>query len=200
MAKSLRSTLIRLAVAAGLMSQAFAQSSGSISGTVKDSKGGMIPAATVTVVDRAEAVNQTTHTSEWGSFIFPQLPPGTYTIAVEMAGFKKIEKIDVVRPVASKVNVGEIVLEIGNVTETVTVQAELGQLQIQSDSGERSNLVTNRQLREIALNGRNVVDMFKTVPGVIAGGTVTTSTVTNVVGDSILTGRAACSTNTRSTG
>ena len=45
-------------------------------------------------------------------------------------------------------------------TETVTVQAEAGQLQIQSESGERSNLVTNRQLRDLALNGRNVVDLM----------------------------------------
>jgi hypothetical protein len=164
MAKSLITALMRLAVVAGLLSQAFAQSSGSISGIVKDSKGGMIPGATVTVADRAEAVNQTAYTNGEGGFIFPQLPPGTYTITVEMAGFKKTEKSDVVLPVASKVNVGEIVIEVGSVSETVTVQAELGQLQIQSDSGERSNLVTNRQLRDIALNGRNVVDMFKTVP------------------------------------
>jgi Carboxypeptidase regulatory-like domain/TonB-dependent Receptor Plug Domain len=176
------SNLMRFALFATLVTSLYAQSNGSISGAVKDSKGGMIPGATVTVADRAEAVSQTEHTSAEGSFVFPQLPPGTYTITVEMAGFKKIEKSDVVLPVASKVNVGDIVLEVGSVSETVTVQAELGQLQIQSDSGERSNLVTNRQLRDIALNGRNVVDMFKTVPGVIAGGTVTTSTVTNVVG------------------
>ena len=174
--------MAKLLIAFTLVSSLFAQSSGSISGAIKDSKGGMIPGATVTVADRAAAVNQTAQTGGEGTFVFPQLPPGTYTITVEMAGFKKIEKSDVVLPVASKVNVGDIVLEVGSVTETVTVQAELGQLQIQSDSGERSNLVTNRQLRDIALNGRNVVDMFKTVPGVIAGGTVTTSTVTNVVG------------------
>jgi hypothetical protein len=174
--------MAKLLIAAALAGSLLAQSSGSISGAVKDSKGGMIPGATVTVADRAEAVSQTAYTGGEGSFVFPQLPPGTYTIIVEMAGFKKIEKSDVVLPVASKVNVGDIVLEVGSVNETITVQAELGQLQIQSDSGERSNLVTNRQLRDIALNGRNVVDMFKTVPGVIAGGTVTTSTVTNVVG------------------
>ena len=67
-------------------------------------------------------------------------------------------------------------------TESVSVEADAGRLQIQTESGERSDLVTNRQLRDIALNGRNIADLMKLVPGVIAGGTITTSTVTNVVG------------------
>ena len=83
---------------------------------------------------------------------------------------------------ASRVNAGDFVLEVGNVSETITVEADVGRLQIQTESGERSDLVTNKQLRDIALNGRNVVDLMKLVPGVIAGGTITTSTVTNVVG------------------
>src|SRR5260370_31979459 len=99
--------MARLLVAFLLAGKLFAQSSGSISGAVKDSKGGMIPGATVTVADRAAAVSQTTHTGGEGSFVFPQLPPGSYTITVEMAGFKKIEKSDVVLPAASKVNVGD---------------------------------------------------------------------------------------------
>ena len=79
-------------------------------------------------------------------------------------------------------NAGDFVLEIGNVTEVVSVEADVGRMQIQTESGERSDLVTNRQLRDIALNGRNIADLMKLVPGVIAGGTITTSTVTNVVG------------------
>src|SRR6185295_18160172 len=104
-----------------------------------------------------------------------------YRVAIGAQGFKRMEKSDVVLPVSSRVNLGDLLLEVGNLTETVTVQAEAGQLQIQSASGERSNLVTNRQLRDLALNGRNVVDLMKTVPGVIASTTQTTSTVTNVV-------------------
>ena len=85
-------------------------------------------------------------------------------------------------PHRSAINVGDLVLEVGNVTETVTVEADVGRLQIQTESAERSDLVTNKQLRDIALNGRNIADLFKTIPGVIAGGTQTTSTVQNVVG------------------
>src|SRR5437016_1822722 len=180
----IRVDLFKYFLATLTVAAAFAQSSGSISGTVQDSHGGVIQAGAVTVSNRLGGVNQTARTNSEGNFVFPQLPPGTYTVAAEMAGFKKSEKKDVVLPAASRVNVGNMVLEVGNVSETITVAAEAGQLQIQSESGERSNLVTNRQLRDIGLNGRNIVDLMRTIPGVIAGGVTANaaSTVTNITG------------------
>ena len=155
---------------------------GSIAGTVKDASGGAVPGATVTVASPDKGVEQAGQSNAQGAFVFPLLPPGTYTVSVELSGFKKAAKSNVILPVASRVNVGDLVLEVGNVSEAVTVEANVGRLQIQTESGERSDLVTNAQLRDIALNGRNIVDLMKTMPGVIAGGTVTSSTVTNVVG------------------
>ena len=155
---------------------------GSIAGTVKDASGGAVPGATVTVASPDKGVEQAGQSNAQGAFVFPLLPPGTYTVSVELSGFKKTAKSNVILPVASRVNVGDLVLEVGNVAEAVTVEANVGRLQIQTESGERSDLVTNAQLRDIALNGRNVVDLMKTIPGVIAGGTVTSSTVNNVVG------------------
>jgi hypothetical protein len=155
---------------------------GSIAGTVKDASGGAVPGATVTVASPDKGVEQAGQSNAQGAFVFPLLPPGTYTVSVELSGFKKTAKSNVILPVASRVNVGDLVLEVGNVSEAVTVEANVGRLQIQTESGERSDLVTNAQLRDIALNGRNVVDLMKTIPGVIAGGTVTSSTVNNVVG------------------
>src|SRR5882724_331317 len=177
-------TLQALTLALILSAAVFAQSSGGISGTVKDSQGGVVPAATVAVADITHGLNLTTTTSAEGDFLFPLLPPGTYTLTIQRSGFKKSEKSNVVVPVATKVNVGDVVLEIGNQTDTVSVQAEAGQLQIQTESGERSSVVTNRQLRDIALNGRNVVDLMRTIPGVIAGGVTANaaSTVTNITG------------------
>src|ERR1039457_369662 len=173
-----------LIVAAALAGAAFAQSNGAIAGTVRDTNGGVKAGATVTVANPSQGVAQTATTNAEGDFVFPLLPLGTYTVIAEMSGFKKSERSNVVVPVATKVSVGDIVLEIGSLTETVTVQAELGQLQIQTESGERSNVVTNRQLRGIALNGRNVVDLMRTIPGVIAGGVTANaaSTVTNITG------------------
>jgi hypothetical protein len=168
-----------------------AQDTGSITGTVKDQSGAVLPGATVTLVNTAVAVNQTAVTNTQGTFIFPLLPAGTYTISVELTGFKKAGKTNVILLVASKVNAGDFVLEVGNMNESVSVEADAGRLQIQTESGERSDVVTNRQLRDIALNGRNIADMMKLVPGVIAGGTITTSTVTNVVGGFNINGTRA---------
>ncbi len=160
----------------------FAQSSGSITGTIKDSSGAAIPGVTVTISNPSQAVHQVTTTNTEGIFIAPQVPPGTYSITAEFKGFKKAEKTNVILPMGSKINVGDLVLVIGDVTETVRVEADIGRLQIQTESAERSDLVTNKQIRDIALNGRNIVDLMKIVPGVMAGGTVTQSTVNNVIG------------------
>lgn len=173
-----------MTIAVGLIGAAFAQSNGSITGTVKDSNGGVIVGATVAVTEPSLGVNESTTTNAEGAFVFPLLPPGTYLLSTGMAGFKKNQKSSVVVQVATKVNVGDVVLEVGSLTEIVNVEAEAGQLQIQTESGERSNVITNRQLRDIALNGRNVIDLMRTIPGVIAGGVTANaaSTVNNIVG------------------
>ncbi len=164
---------------------AFAQGNGTLTGTIKDSGGGVVQDATVTVSNPSEGVNRVSQTNLLGVFAFPELPPGTYTLIAESRGFKKTEKHDIVIPVSSKIDTGDLVLELGSVTETINVEADQGQLEVESSSGERSDLVTNRQLRDLALNGRNVVDLFKTIPGVISSGVVANaaSTVTNIVGN-----------------
>ena len=172
-----------LAIAAFVLpiGAALAQTSaGTITGSVKDSSGLVIPGASVTVADSATSVTATVVTDKDGVFVVPQLPPGKYSVMVELAGFKKSEKSNVILSTAAKANVGTFVLEVGNISETVTVEAALGQIQIQTQSGERSELVTNTQLREIALNGRNAMDFMKVVPGVITTNVRTQSTVLNI--------------------
>ena len=76
-------------------------------------------------------------------------------------------------------------------SETVTVQADTGRLLIQSESGERSDFLTGKQLRNIGLNGRNVVDLAKLVPGVMSGAAASgsgASTVTNITGSFTING------------
>jgi outer membrane receptor protein involved in Fe transport len=171
--------------------EARAQSAGSITGTVKDTSGGALPGASVTAANPAQAVTQTARTDEGGVFVFPQLPPGTYSVRVELNGFKSVERTGVILSTKAAVNVGDVLLEVGNMAEAITVEANVGRLQVQTESGERSDLVTNKQLRDVALNGRNIADLFKTIPGVIAGATQTTSTVQNVVGSFNINGTRA---------
>jgi hypothetical protein len=142
--------------------------SGTISGEVKDPSGAMIPNANITVNAPAIGVTRNTTSNDDGLFVVPNLPPGTYNITVEAQGFKKLEKTNVILTAASKLSAGDFQMEIGGGDSSVTVSAEAGQLQLQAESGERSDIVTGKQLNNLALNGRNIIDFVKVVPGVIS--------------------------------
>jgi hypothetical protein len=140
--------------------------SGTIFGTAKDPSGALLANATVTVTNPANGVKRTVTTSENGSFVAPNLPPGKYTITVEAPGFQKLEKTDVILSAADRLNAGDFVLSVGTSSESVTVAADVGQVQLQSNSGERSDVITGKQLNDVAINGRNVLDYMKLIPGV----------------------------------
>jgi hypothetical protein len=142
--------------------------SGTISGSVKDPSGAAVINATVVATDADKGVTRTVTTGASGDFVFADMPPGNYTISVEMQSFKKLEKSDVILNVADHVNAGELQLQLGTTTESVTVTADAGQIQLQSNSGERSDLITSKQLEDVAMNGRNVLDYMKLIPGVIS--------------------------------
>ncbi len=142
--------------------------SGSINGTVRDSTGAVIPHATVTVANPSTGVARTVTTNDTGDFIVPNLPPGDYTIRVEAQGFKALEKSDVRLSATDRLNAGAFELELGGTAEVVNVTAGAGELQLQANSGERSDLITGNQLNNLALNGGNILDFVKVVPGIVS--------------------------------
>ena len=174
MCHSLRSTLVlacRLAVITLLVSLCsnalHAQvTSGTISGRVKDTSGGVIVNAKVTASSPEIGLTRTVTSSSDGNFVLANLQPGTYAISVEAQGFEKSETTGVVLSAADKLSIGDLVLRVGAAQATVTVSADAAQLELQSNSGERSDLITSKQLNDVALNGRNVLDYMKLVPGV----------------------------------
>ena len=140
--------------------------SGTIFGAVKDSSGAMVKDANVTITNPANGLTRTVTTSSGGEFSAPGLYPGTYNITVEAAGFKKLETTGIVLSAADKLNAGELVLEVGATSQEVTVTADVGQIQLQASSGERSDLISSKQLNDVAMNGRNVLDYMKLIPGI----------------------------------
>ncbi len=162
-----RTTILLLCCAALLAMQVSAQSTtGSISGVVKDVNGAAVPAAAVSIANPATGIQLSAESNESGEFTVPQLPPGTYTVTIEKPGFKRFEKTGVVLSASDRLNAGEFALEVGGAAETVTVTADSAELQLKTESGERSDLIEGRQIRDLALNGRNLFDLFKVVPGV----------------------------------
>ena len=173
--------LVLLAATTGLGQS----TSGSITGTVKDVSGAPVTDANVLVTNPATNLKRKVTTNSAGVFTATQLPPGNYTVAVEKTGFKKLEKTNIVLNAIDLVNAGDFTLDVGAVTDTVTVSAEAARIEIQSETGERSGVVTGTQIKDLALNGRNYQDFLRTLPGVITG-TVTgsqTSSSTGRLGD-----------------
>ena len=157
--------LFVLFAALGLQPGNAQTTSGSISGGVLDQQQAAVPGATVTVRDAAKGVTQNTTTDREGRFVFPQLSPGTYTLSIEAAGFKKTERTGLDLVANDKLAFGNLVLEVGSTTETVTITAEA--TLVQSESAERSLAIQGEILRSIAVNGRGFTPLASLVPGII---------------------------------
>src|SRR3954451_9947735 len=121
--------------------------SGSISGHVIDAQGAVIPNANVTANDPTKSVTATTKTNDSGDFVFPGLQPGNYTISVEAQGFKKLQRPNIPLDANDKLALGDMVLQVGAVSESVEVSATAALLQ--TESVERSATITTKQMENI---------------------------------------------------
>lgn len=162
-----------LAVAAilGLRLAGHAQvTSGTIFGSVQDPTGALVANATITAKESSKGVTRTATSNANGTFSIPSLPPGTYGVEVTAQGFGTLTKAGVILNAADNLNAGIFTLQVNTVSASVTVTADAGQLQVQMNSGERSDLITGKQLEEVATNGRNVLDYMRLIPGVAGVG------------------------------
>src|SRR6202162_4207972 len=142
----------------------FAQTiSGSISGRVVDAQAAVVPNASVTVTEPSKNLRVSSKTSTAGDFLVPGLLPGNYSITIETNGFKKLSRTDITLDANDKLALGDLVLEVGALTETVKVSA---QAVLQSESVERSATISGKQITNIEVNGRSPLDLAKLVPGV----------------------------------
>ena len=149
---------------------------------------GVLPGATVSLLDNKSGTEKTTTTNDVGAYTFPQLDPGIFTLTVKSNGFKTSTRtnIEIIVGQEYSLNVG---LEIGSVSETVTVSA--GQDIVNSTSAEIGQTLNNRQLTELPLNGRNPLNLILTQPGTSSNPNQGTSingqrtAATNIVRDGI---------------
>jgi len=140
--------------------------SGSIAGNVVDAQHASLPNAAVTAKELQQQFTVNTKTDDSGRFVFPQVPPGTYTITVEAPGFKRMERAGVVLNANDKLSIGEISMEVGAVTEQIEVSASA--ITLQTESAERSAALVSKQMENIAVNSRSYLDLVKLVPGVVS--------------------------------
>jgi hypothetical protein len=144
----------------------FAQTtSGSLAGSVTDPNKATLANATVKITDQAKGFSLTAVSDTEGRFVFPQVPPGTYTLSVEAPGFKKLERTNILLVANDKLSLGDLAVEVGATSETVTVTA--GSTQVQAESAERSYAIQGAAIQNIAVNGRGFTPLASLAPGVI---------------------------------
>src|SRR5215213_3603554 len=161
--QNIRFVLLAFVLLLGMNSLMFSQeeTSATITGQVVDAAGAAVPNVTVTVVNTATGETRNVQTNDEGSYnVFP-LSPGSYTVTVEQAGFKK--SVTNVSLNARDRRPVQITLEVGAPTEVVTVTSEPPLIQ---DSPTGQALISGNQVTELPLNNRNFIRLVETVPGV----------------------------------
>ncbi len=157
--------ILSLLVLVALCAVAIAQTGTSnISGTIKDTNGAVVPGATVTAKNDATGVKSTQTTTDSGLYSFSSLPVGMYTITIEKQGFKTLQRTNNALQVGEPLVV-DGALEIGQVSETVTVTG--GSEQLQTANATIGNVVEQKAIEALPLNGRNPLTLLLLEPGVV---------------------------------
>lgn len=152
-----------------------------VNGTVKDPNGAVISGATVVLTDTATNRQLSTVSSDEGFFIFPDVRAGAYSLAVERTGFKKAQIQNVVVNVDQPATVN-VVLDLGDISETVTTTAGDSQIVVNTENAELSTTVLERQIQDLPLNGRNPLTLAGLQAGVNTSGTNRSASVNGLRG------------------
>ncbi len=181
-----------LCVLAAMVSGAAAAQgiSGTITGTVKDAQGGVLPGVTVTLRNQASGVTRTTVTEGDGTYRFPALNPGRFTVTAELSGFSTLEARDI------EITIGlgltqDFTMQVQALAETITVHGQAPV--VDTTKSEVSGVVTQQQIEALPINSRQYLSLALLMPGttmdstrvffatVNVGGSVTFNSTGNLV-------------------
>jgi len=144
----------------------FAQTvTGSIVGSVTDQTGSAVPGAQVRLTLLSTGAVREAETDARGDFVIGALQPGRYDLSVELSGFKKTERTGIVLSASQKLTLGTLILEVGELSERVTVTAT-GEA-VQLSGAERSGVVTTDQIDNLMTKSRNISSLLNLLPGVV---------------------------------
>src|ERR1044072_9181961 len=158
--------VLLLFVAAAVFAQ---QGTSTVRGTVADPNGNVVSGASVTLTNLGTAATRTATTSDAGVYVFDFIPVGDYKIEVEATGFKKKAVTDIHALIAKSQTV-DVALEVGNVSEIVTVTAGAAEVLVNRDDGTLGNHFQSKQITELPLEGRNVTNLLSLQPGATTDG------------------------------
>ncbi len=165
----LRPTIPFVLIATLIGGTAFGQSTSSLRGVIKDESGAVIPECAVTLTDKATGAARKLLSDASGIYSFLQLAPGTYDVTAEKTGFSIATR----KGITLEVNVPatlDMVLQVGTVGSTVNVEAEASQ--VNTVDGTLGNAFQEKQVADLPLQTRNVVELLSIQPGVTQTGEV----------------------------
>ena len=153
-------TLLSAALSLPVLAQ---NSVGRISGTLTDLSGGVLPDADVTVTNAETQTSRIVRTDANGFFVVTNLPAGTYTVRVEKIGFKRAEKTGIALVADGRVT-ANLTLSVGDNAQTIEVVSAAAEV-VNSVSGEIARVIDSEQVQNLALNGRNFLQLATLIPG-----------------------------------
>jgi hypothetical protein len=148
------------------------QGTSTVRGTVTDEQGNVVSGATVTLTKVGTNISRTSVTSDNGAYSFDIVQAGQYRVEVEARGFKKGVVTDVHAQVATPTSV-DVRLEVGALSETVTVASGPGEVLVNKEDATLGNVFVNKQITQLPIIGRSVPNLLTLQPGVTRGGSVT---------------------------
>ena len=143
----------------------FAQATGQINGSVTDASGALLPGVTIDATNIATGAVRTSVTGTDGLYTIPLLPPGDYTVKATLQGFR-VSQRDGVRVTVTETARVAFELEVGQVTETITVTAEA--TLVETSNATHGIVIDEQKIVELPLNGRNFTQLGTLIPGVVA--------------------------------
>jgi len=142
---------------------------GTISGTVADSSGAVIPKATVVLTDEATKGKRDSVSNNSGIFNFPSVYPGTYTLTISADGFRTWEEREIVLTQGGNLSIPNIALQVGTAKQEIDVVAS-GEVVVPTDTGAVTNTLNEKMITELAIQGRDAAELMKIMPGMANAG------------------------------
>ena len=162
-------TVLLAVVLSGVFVVSAQEDRASISGQVTDPSGSSVPGAIITVVSVERQTSSSVNTSDTGRYQVAFLVPGRYVLTVEAPGFKKYVRENILLAVAEKLGL-DLKLEVGAVTESVTVRGDASL--IETESASRGQVITEKEMHELPNQGRSPFQLVWALSGVTRRATV----------------------------
>ena len=145
----------------------WAQATAQITGNIRDASGAVLPGVEVKATQTETGITRTTISNETGSYVLPNLPLGPYRLEAALAGFRTFVQTNIVLQVNSNPAIN-VTLEVGQVAESVEVQANVAQVETRSTAV--GTVIENARILELPLNGRQITDLITLAGGAVQNG------------------------------